>query len=94
MIVSALLTSVGINSGLCILFFALYSILRKQPGYSYVYVPRLLAAKGIERNRYIHLQRLLPSPSWVKRAWKLSEEELLSTSGLDAVVFIRTIRLR
>ncbi|KMT06996.1 hypothetical protein BVRB_6g153280 [Beta vulgaris subsp. vulgaris] len=93
MIVSALLTSVGINSGLCILFFALYSILRKQPGYSYVYVPRLLAAKGIERNRYIHLQRLLPSPSWVKRAWKLSEEELLSTSGLDAVVFIRTIRL-
>ncbi|XP_021739987.1 CSC1-like protein At1g69450 [Chenopodium quinoa] len=93
MIVSALLTSVGINSALCILFFALYSILRKQPGYLYVYVPRLLAAKGIERNRLIRLKRLLPSPGWVKIAWKLTEEELLSTTGLDAVVFIRIIIL-
>lgn len=93
MIVSALLTSVGINSSLCILFFALYSIIRKQPGYFYVYLPRLLAEKGIKRNRNIRLRRLLPSPDWVKIAWKLSEEELLSTSGLDAVVFIRIIIL-
>ncbi|XP_074309686.1 CSC1-like protein At1g69450 [Silene latifolia] len=90
MIVSALLTSVGINSGLCILFFTLYSIIRKQPGNFNVYVPRLLAGKGIERSHYF-LQRLIPSPAWVTAAWKLSEEELLSTSGLDALVFIRTI---
>ncbi|KAH9626169.1 hypothetical protein KSS87_017693 [Heliosperma pusillum] len=90
MIVSALLTSVGINSGLCILFFTLYSIIRKQPGNFNVYVPRLLAGKSIERSHYF-LQRLIPSPAWVTAAWKLSEEELLSTSGLDALVFIRTI---
>ncbi|KNA15383.1 hypothetical protein SOVF_098760 isoform B [Spinacia oleracea] len=93
MIVSALLTSVGINSVLCILFFALYSILRKQPGYLYVYVPRLLAANGIEKNLHIRLRRMIPSPGWVKKAWNLTEEELLSTSGLDAVVFTRIIVL-
>ncbi|CAO2829535.1 unnamed protein product [Amaranthus hypochondriacus] len=92
MIVSALLMSVGINSSLCILFFALYSIIRKQPGYYYVYVPRLLTAKGIKRIRD-RMRRLLPSSDWVKAAWKLSEEDLLSTSGLDAVVFIRIIIL-
>lgn len=90
MLVSALLTSVGINFGLCVLFFALYSILRKQPGTFHVYLPRLLAEKGTKRTRF-RLQRLLPSPGWVERAWKLSEEDLLSTSGLDAVVFIRII---
>ncbi|KAL9246357.1 hypothetical protein vseg_019902 [Gypsophila vaccaria] len=90
MIVSAILTSVGINSGLCLLFFTLYSILRKQPGNYYVYLPRLLAEKRIGQVRSF-LQRLIPSLAWVKAAWKLSEDELLSTSGLDAVVFIRII---
>lgn len=91
MIVAALLTSVGINSGLCVLFFALYSIIRKQPGNYDVYLPRMLAEKGIERSRYFRLQRLMPSPRWMKIAWELSEDELLSTSGLDAVVFMRII---
>ncbi|KAE8673214.1 CSC1-like protein [Hibiscus syriacus] len=58
MLVSALLTSVGINSGLCVLFFTL---------------------------------KVIPSTGWVKRAWKPSEEDLLSMSGLDAVVFMRII---
>lgn len=91
MIVSALLTSVGINSGLCVLFFTLYSILRKRPGYFHVYLPRLLAEKGIERRHWSRPRQLLPSPGWVRRAWKLSEEDLLSVSGLDAVVFMRII---
>ncbi|KAK9675958.1 hypothetical protein RND81_11G044400 [Saponaria officinalis] len=90
MIVSALLTSVGINSGLCVLFFTLYSILRRQPGNHHVYLPRVLAVQGIDRSQYF-VQRLIPSLAWVKAAWKLSEDELLSTSGLDAVVFIRII---
>lgn len=94
MLVSALLTSVGINSGLCILFFTLYSILRRQPANFPVYEPRLLAEKGIERSSNFHIDRLLPSPGWVKRAWKLTEDELLSLSGLDAVVFIRVIIFR
>ncbi|XP_010258592.1 PREDICTED: CSC1-like protein HYP1 isoform X2 [Nelumbo nucifera] len=89
MIVSALLTSVGINLGLCILFFTLYSILRKQPGNVNVYAPRLVAEGKFQHNSHFHLERLLPSPGWVRRAWMPSEEELLSSSGLDAVVLMR-----
>ncbi|XP_074274627.1 CSC1-like protein At1g69450 [Silene latifolia] len=90
MIVSALLTSVGINSCLCILYFTLYPILRNQPGNFYVYIPRVLATEGLERTNYF-LQHLKFSTTWVRAAWRLSEEELLSSSGLDAVVFIRII---
>ncbi|KAL8161496.1 hypothetical protein V2J09_012985 [Rumex salicifolius] len=92
MIVSALLTSVGINSGLCILYFTLYSTLRRQPANFEVYEPRLLAEKQLQRSRTnFHVEWLIPSPGWVKRAWQLTEDELLSLSGLDAVVFMRII---
>ncbi|KAG5535148.1 hypothetical protein RHGRI_023057 [Rhododendron griersonianum] len=89
MILSALLTSVGINLGLCFLYFTLYSILRKQPGNVVVYEPRWVAEENSQHRSFFNLERLLSSPGWVARAWKLSEEELLSISGLDAVVFIR-----
>ncbi|KAL6969755.1 hypothetical protein U1Q18_029465 [Sarracenia purpurea var. burkii] len=91
MIVSALLTSVGINLGLCILFFTLYSVLRKQPSNYDVYVPRLLADGESQQRSRFNLERLLPTPGWVRRAWQPSEDELLASSGLDAVVFMRII---
>ncbi|KAL5553722.1 hypothetical protein UlMin_041123 [Ulmus minor] len=91
MLVSALLTSVGINFGLCVLFFTLYSILRKQPSNYEVYGPRLLAEGTSKRRSHFNLERLVPSTSWVKNAWKLTEDELLESSGLDAVVFMRLI---
>ncbi|XP_022881021.1 CSC1-like protein At1g69450 [Olea europaea var. sylvestris] len=90
MIVSALLTSVGINFGLCVLFFALYSILRKQPVNYNIYVPRLVA-EDKSRTSYFNIGRLLPTPEWMGRAWKPTEDEILSSSGLDAVVFMRII---
>lgn len=89
MIISALLTSVGINLALCILFFTLYSILRKQPSNIDVYAPRLIADGKIQRSGGFSLERLLPSAGWVGRAWSLSEDELLSIAGLDGVVFMR-----
>ncbi|XAR51708.1 hypothetical protein NMG60_11006421 [Bertholletia excelsa] len=89
MILSALLTSVGINLGLCFLFFTLYSILRKQPSNLVVYAPRSVAEENAEERSRFNLGRLVPSPGWVRRAWQLSEEELLSISGLDGVVFMR-----
>ncbi|XP_022741388.1 CSC1-like protein HYP1 [Durio zibethinus] len=89
MILSALLTSVGINLGLCFLFFALYSILRKQPGNIKVYSPRLFGERKTQQEDDFNLERLLPSPGWVKRAWQPSEDELLSITGLDAAVFMR-----
>ncbi|KAE9454398.1 hypothetical protein C3L33_13695, partial [Rhododendron williamsianum] len=91
MIVSALLTSVGINFGLCVLFFTLYSVLRKQPSHYDVYAPRLLANGESHRGSHFNLERLIPTPGWVRRAWRHSEEELLASSGLDAVVFMRII---
>uniref|UniRef100_A0A6N2LRB3 CSC1/OSCA1-like 7TM region domain-containing protein n=2 Tax=Salix viminalis TaxID=40686 RepID=A0A6N2LRB3_SALVM len=91
MLVSAILTSVGINSALCVLFFVLYSILKKQPGYYEVFIPRLLTEGNSKRRSRFNLERLIPSTGWLPKAWKLSEEEMLSSSGLDAVVYMRTI---
>ncbi|KAF9683981.1 hypothetical protein SADUNF_Sadunf04G0070400 [Salix dunnii] len=91
MILSALLTSVGINLGLCLLFFTLYSILRKQPGNLYVYAPRLVDKEKSRQQESgdFDLERLLPSAGWVKNAWQLSYDEILSISGLDGLVFTR-----
>ncbi|KAI3726129.1 hypothetical protein L1987_65926 [Smallanthus sonchifolius] len=91
MILSALLTSVGINLGLCFLFFTLYSILRKQPGNADVYAPRLVAEGKLEPRNNFNLERLLPSTSWVNRSLRPSEEELLRHAGLDGVVFMHII---
>ncbi|XP_057447655.1 CSC1-like protein HYP1 [Lotus japonicus] len=89
MILSALLTSVAINLGLCLLFFTLYSILRKQPGNITVYVPRLVAEGKVKEGGQFNLERLLPTAGWVRKAWEPSEEDFLSNSGLDAFVFMR-----
>ena len=94
MLVSALLTSLGINSGLCVLFFVFYSILRKQPSNYEVYIPRLLDEGSSKRRSRFNLQRFIPSPGWIAKAWKQSEEDILSSSGLDAVVFLRLITFR
>ncbi|KAF8091446.1 hypothetical protein N665_0445s0031 [Sinapis alba] len=89
MILSALLTSVGINLGLCFLFFTLYSILRKQPGNVPVYGPRLIQDGESQQTNAFNLERLLPTAGWVKRALQPSNDEILSNLGLDALVFIR-----
>ncbi|URE12336.1 hypothetical protein MUK42_04539 [Musa troglodytarum] len=89
MIVSALLTSVGINLGLCVLFFALYSVLRKQPCNLKVYAPRLVAEGRAGQRSHFNIEALLPSAGWVRRAWQPSEDELLNSCGLDGVVFNR-----
>ncbi|KAF6136747.1 hypothetical protein GIB67_020069, partial [Kingdonia uniflora] len=89
--VSALLTSAGINIGLCMVLLSLYSILRKQPGNVSVYFGRKLVQDHIGRNDPFCFDRLFPSPSWIKKAWMTSEEEIMSVSGMDAVVFLRII---
>ncbi|CAM8965221.1 unnamed protein product [Rhodiola kirilowii] len=91
MILSALLTSVGINLGLCFLFFTLYSILRNQPNNVKVYAPRLLAeGKAAQQHKgHFNLDSLLPSAGWVRTAWMTSDDEMLSKLGLDALVLIR-----
>ncbi|KAM6550055.1 hypothetical protein CsatB_021731 [Cannabis sativa] len=89
MILSALLTSVGINLGLCFLFFTLYSILRKQPWNVAVYAPRLVSQGQSQQTHDFNFDRLLPTAGWVRNAWEPSDQQLISTLGLDAVVFTR-----
>ncbi|CAF2192323.1 CSC1-like protein At1g69450 [Brassica rapa] len=90
MLVSALLMSVGINSCLCVLLFILYSILRKQPHNYEVFLPRRLVA-GTSKRRRNKVARYIPSVRWIWKSWRPSEEELMASSGLDGVVFMRMI---
>jgi len=94
MILAALLTSVGINLGLCFIFFTLYSILRKQPCNLIVYAPRLVSERKREEGGQSNLERLLATTDWVSKAWETSEEQFLSTAGLDAFVFMRIFVFR
>ncbi|KAJ4966366.1 hypothetical protein NE237_018215 [Protea cynaroides] len=89
--ISALLTSAGINIGVCVLLLSLYSILRKQPCNVSVYFGRRLAQEKIKRKDAFHFERFIPSASWIVKAWETSEEEILAIAGLDAVVFLRIL---
>lgn len=90
-----LATSAGINIGLAVLFFALYSVFRKQHANAGVYFTRHLLRErrrvkvaGEDKDTF-SLESLVPSAGWVKRAWDPTEEDILKSSGLDAVVFLR-----
>lgn len=89
--ISALLTSAGINIGVCSVLFSLYSILRKQPSNRNVYFGRRLAQLRTKRNDPHWLERFVPSPSWILKAWETSEDVILAIGGLDAVVFMRML---
>lgn len=90
--ISALLTSAGINIGLCALMISLYSILRKQPENASVYFGRRLKEEcGGPSDDCDFLDRLVPSPSWILKAWSRSEDDILAIAGLDAVVFVRIL---
>ncbi|CAH9076968.1 unnamed protein product [Cuscuta epithymum] len=92
MILSALLTSAGINTAVCVVCFCLYSVLRKQPSLFDVYFGQRIA--HVRSKRYdpsCGFERFVPSPSWIVRAWETSDEEISSIGGLDALVFVRTI---
>ncbi|KAJ4788057.1 hypothetical protein LUZ62_039303 [Rhynchospora pubera] len=91
MIISALLTSAGINIGVCALLLSLYSILRKQPANVNVYFGRRIAEEHNRLRDAFVLERFVPSPSWILKALQYTEEEILAVAGLDAVVFLRIV---
>ncbi|CAM8885472.1 unnamed protein product [Rhodiola kirilowii] len=87
--IAGLLTSAGINIGLCVVFLSLYSILRKQPGFVGVFFARWVGQHL--RPSETRIERFVPSAGWIKKAWETTEEELLASAGLDAVVFIKIV---
>ncbi|CAN8294490.1 unnamed protein product [Cochlearia groenlandica] len=89
--VPSLLTSAGINIGICGVLVFLYSILRKQPDNYCVYFGRMLSGGRVKRHDPLWYERFAPSPSWIVKAWETTEEEMLAAAGLDAVVFIRMV---
>ncbi|KAL6978081.1 CSC1-like protein rxw8 [Sarracenia purpurea var. burkii] len=92
--ISGLLTSAGINTGVCLVFLSLYSVLRKQPSNACVYSGQRLAQLQSKRDDPFSFDRFVPSPSWVVKAWEASEEEILTCGGLDALVFLRMVVFR
>lgn len=92
--ISALLTSAGINIGLCVLFLSLYSVLRKQPANIRVYFGRRIAEEHDRLRGAFILERFVPSTGWIVKALQCTEEEILAAAGLDAVVFNRILVFR
>ncbi|XP_062204517.1 CSC1-like protein RXW8 isoform X2 [Phragmites australis] len=89
--IRALLTSAGINIGLCVLFLSLYSVLRKQPANVRVYFGRRIAEEHDRLREAFILERFVPSTGWIVKALQCTEEEILAAAGLDAVVFNRIL---
>lgn len=92
--VSGLLTSAGINIGLCTVLSSLYSVLRKQPGNVSVYFGQRLSQAQSKDCGPSFFERIIPSASWIIKAWGTTEGELLLIGGLDAVVFCRIVIFR
>ncbi|KQJ85654.1 CSC1-like protein RXW8 [Brachypodium distachyon] len=89
--IKALLTSAGINIGLCVLFLSLYSVLRKQPANVRVYFGRRIAEEHNRVRGAFILERFVPSTGWIVKALQCTEEEMLAAAGLDAVAFNRML---
>ncbi|XVF64250.1 hypothetical protein PTKIN_Ptkin09bG0153200 [Pterospermum kingtungense] len=89
--IAALLTSAGINIAICVVLLSLYSVLRKQPSNVSVYFTRKFVLDPVRPSDPICLERFVPSASWIMRAWRATDEEILAAGGVDAVVFMRIV---
>ncbi|XVF82089.1 hypothetical protein PTKIN_Ptkin16aG0016000 [Pterospermum kingtungense] len=88
-----LLASVAINIGLAMVILFLFSILKKQPSNAPIYYPRPLSKhQQVIFPPPFSLCRFFPSFSWIPRAFRLTEDQILETSGLDALVVIRLFK--
>ncbi|ONI20721.1 hypothetical protein PRUPE_2G030700 [Prunus persica] len=100
----SLIASAAINIGLAIFILTLFSILKKQPSNDPIYFPRRLSEsqrqsqsqspshRRDENRSALSLRRFLPSVSWISRAFRVSEDEILQTNGLDALIIIRLFK--
>lgn len=88
--IPALLTSAGMNIGISVGMFSLYSILRKQPLNVKVYFGQRVS-QGRTRNETLCFERFVPSASWILKAWEATEEDIFASGGIDAVVFLRIV---
>ncbi|KAJ0461861.1 putative transcription factor WD40-like family [Helianthus annuus] len=85
----SLIASAAINIGLAFIILCLFSVFRKQHSNANIYYPRRLSLHHpISFDRSFTLRRFLPSVDWIRDAVRVSEDEILCTCGLDALVFV------
>ncbi|XP_010273235.1 PREDICTED: CSC1-like protein At3g54510 [Nelumbo nucifera] len=90
----SLLASAAVNISLACIVVSLFSILKKQPSNAlFYYARRLSEQESVPFDRGFTFARFVPSFSWIQRALRVSEEEILENSGLDALVLIRLFKL-
>lgn len=88
-----LLASAVINIGLAFIILSIFSIFKKQPSNAPVYYARRLSKQeNITFDHSITLSRFLPSISWISRALRVTEDEIIDTGGLDALIIIRLFK--
>ncbi|KAM2279288.1 hypothetical protein ACFX1S_040149 [Malus domestica] len=101
----SLIASAAINIGLAFFILTLFSVLKKQPSNAPIYYPRRLSESHGQSHRHIPdfddnyasssvgFRRFLPSVTWISRAFRVSEDEILQSNGLDALIIIRLFKL-
>ncbi|CAN6567162.1 unnamed protein product [Malus baccata var. baccata] len=101
----SLIASAAINIGLAFFILTLFSVLKKQPSNAPIYYPRRLSESHRQSHRHIPdfddnyasssvgFRRFLPSVTWISRAFRFSEDEILQSNGLDALIIIRLFKL-
>ncbi|XP_065029822.1 CSC1-like protein At3g54510 isoform X2 [Musa acuminata AAA Group] len=87
---ASLLASAGMNIGLALVVLSLFSVLKKQPCSAPVYFARRIARReALPLYPAFSLARLRPTASWISRAFRVTEDEVLRIQGLDALVVLR-----
>ncbi|KAI3796453.1 hypothetical protein L1987_39124 [Smallanthus sonchifolius] len=90
----SLLASAAINIGLAFVILCLFSVFRKHHSNANIYYSRRLSLhRPISFDRSFTLRRFLPSVDWIRDAVRVSEDDILCTCGLDALVVIRFFKL-
>ncbi|KAJ8748817.1 hypothetical protein K2173_011375 [Erythroxylum novogranatense] len=89
----SLIASAIVNFGLAFVILSLFSILKKQTSNAPIYYARRISKRQpIPLDHSSTLRRLLPSVSWIPRAFRVTEDEILETNGLDALLIIRLFK--
>ncbi|KAI4333021.1 hypothetical protein L6164_017878 [Bauhinia variegata] len=89
----SLLASAAINIGLAFIILSLFSILKKQlSNASIYYARRVYLNHRISFHSGFSLPRFLPSISWIPRAFRVTEDEIMQSNGLDALVIVRLFK--
>ncbi|XP_057521440.1 CSC1-like protein At3g54510 isoform X2 [Amaranthus tricolor] len=72
----------------------IFSILKKQPSNAFIYYARRLSQQHDILHNFdrFSFRRLLPSLSWIARALRVPEDDILRNFGLDALIIIRLFK--